>query len=279
MFPPASDFGLNVVRSAGNEEYCLCPFHTDTKPSASYNRRKGLFYCYVCQLGLNTVQLSSRLGLSITDLDEWVKINEEPEEYNFVNEDERIELGQFIYHDYFQKRGIGKESILEYGVSWKSSEPEATVFPIVSMQGNVQGAVYRYQNMEAAGTRYKKIGQMSQLWPLPFLKRAKEGEVIYIVEGGFSALRIHTAFVRLNEPPPVILALFGARANSDIADLVRPFKPVFLYDKDNAGQHACRRMRRVMPTCHAWTLTMAPDDMSFERIYAMLNLIEKKVRE
>ena len=31
----------------------LCPFHSDTRPSASINTHKNLFHCWVCNIGYN----------------------------------------------------------------------------------------------------------------------------------------------------------------------------------------------------------------------------------
>ena len=118
MHPSARSLGLNVVRSAGNEEYLLCPFHSDTKPSASYNRRKGMFFCYVCQIGLNVEQLSKRLGVEI-ELEEEDR-GREPLDYNLIVEKVELELGVPFSHPYFQERGISEETIARYEVRWSA---------------------------------------------------------------------------------------------------------------------------------------------------------------
>lgn len=55
--------------NTGAEEVkVLCPFHNDTKPSASVNTQKGLFKCWVCGNGYNEVQfLSKTSNIPITE--------------------------------------------------------------------------------------------------------------------------------------------------------------------------------------------------------------------
>ena len=43
---------LDKVKCSGGDEYiALCPFHTDKKPSFSFNIDKGVFYCHSCDKG------------------------------------------------------------------------------------------------------------------------------------------------------------------------------------------------------------------------------------
>lgn len=46
----------------GTEVKVLCPFHSDTVPSASINTEKNLFHCYVCGIGFNEQQFISRIN-------------------------------------------------------------------------------------------------------------------------------------------------------------------------------------------------------------------------
>lgn len=46
----------------GDEVKVLCPFHSDTHPSASINTNDSLFYCHVCQWGGNEEQFVAKLN-------------------------------------------------------------------------------------------------------------------------------------------------------------------------------------------------------------------------
>jgi hypothetical protein len=235
-----------------------------------------MFFCYVCQLGLNVEQLSKRLGLTIAPLEEWEKINREPEDYNMVIEEEKLELGTIHYHSYFDDRSISPETIQRYGVHWKFGEPQSAVLPVTNLKGKVIGAVHRYEDSELAGTRYKKFGDMTPVWPMHLLRDADPALNITVCEGAWSAMRLYTWFVESGHPDAVCLSLLGAKANVSIVDTLRPFKPIFLYDNDNAGTIACRKMRKLMPLAHSWTLSKAPDDMTDDEILVLLEKIVER---
>lgn len=51
------------VDNWGSEEVkVLCPFHNDTKPSASINTENSLFHCWVCDIGYNEEQFVARVN-------------------------------------------------------------------------------------------------------------------------------------------------------------------------------------------------------------------------
>lgn len=50
------------VSFEGDEVKVLCPFHSDTHPSASVNTNESLFYCHVCQWGGNEEQFIAKLN-------------------------------------------------------------------------------------------------------------------------------------------------------------------------------------------------------------------------
>lgn len=60
---------FNSVEDWGAEEVkVLCPFHSDTSPSASVNTEKSLFHCWVCGFGLTEPQFISKVtGLRINN--------------------------------------------------------------------------------------------------------------------------------------------------------------------------------------------------------------------
>ena len=58
-----------VVRQ-GNYTKCQCPFHDDKNPSMNINDDKGMFYCFVDQIGgdaIKFVQLFKNLGFKETE--------------------------------------------------------------------------------------------------------------------------------------------------------------------------------------------------------------------
>ena len=58
----------DFYNSGAEEVKVLCPFHSDTNPSASINIEKSLFHCWVCGVGYNEQQFISKINdISLLD--------------------------------------------------------------------------------------------------------------------------------------------------------------------------------------------------------------------
>lgn len=267
--------GFEVARVSGGEEIIACPFHDDRTPSAWFNPRKGLFYCAVCNLGLNIAQLSDRLHLDL-ELD-WYEEDDNVEDYNLLTPNEPLELGTAQYHEYFIMRDICEQTIQRYEVRWKYSKPEGAALAITDYVGNTMGVVYRYLNPEETGTRYQIKGNLYPVWPMHLLQYSGENDLVIVSEGAFSAMRIDSyAYERMGVHIGSF-ALLGAKATQKIVDTLSSYKVVILYDNDNAGKNACTKMRRLAPHFHSYVLPKSPDDMDNAEVKKLITLINNKV--
>lgn len=257
----ARDFGIQVVRSSGSEENVICPFHSDSSPSASYNKAKGLFFCYVCGFGLSNRQLAERLGL---DPDAVESTSETLEDFDLLDTDAPLDLGvKCIANDYLSNRKIHPDIAHLYNVHYKDGTVPAMVLPVPNLKGEIEGAVWRYIN--PVYSRYVKMGRMTPVWPMMMLNVFRPGETVIVTEGAWSAMRIASrSYTPISAVIPV--ALLGAKANQGILDALAPFNPIFLYDDDEAGERACRKMRQLAPLVPSFTLSTSPDDMSDEQL-------------
>lgn len=257
----ARDFGLTVVRSSGSEENVICPFHADHTPSATYNKAKGLFYCFTCGFGLNNQQLADRLGIELSD-----ELAEELlEDFDLLSHDAPLELGEkCVTNDYLWSRKISSEVADLYNIHYKDGAVPAMILPVPNLAGKIEGAVYRY--IKPIHSRYAKMGRMTPVWPMTMLKTYEAGDHIIVTEGAWSAMRLASAWSVFPDYPVLPVALLGAKANQEILDTLAHLRPIFLYDHDEAGIHACRKMRLLSPLVHAYTLSTAPDDMDDEEL-------------
>jgi hypothetical protein len=98
-----------------------------------------------------------------------------------------------------------------------------------------------------------------------------QGRKVVVTEGAWSAMRI--ASVMGFEVLP--LALLGAKASAHIVEVLQPLQCIFLYDGDPAGERACRKMRSLFPTAHAWTLPTSPDDMDNAEVEALFEKLHQ----
>jgi DNA primase len=260
----AKDFGLTVVRSSGNEENIVCPFHEDSAPSATYNKAKGLFYCFVCGTGYNNQQLAEKLGLEWEDVEDSVNILED---FDLLSEESLLEMGdKCVSNEYLTKRGIDSLIADFYEIRYKGGMFPAVVLPVTTLKGITIGAVYRHT---ASGfSRYIKVGKMTPIWPMHILNYYDPGRPIIVTEGAFSAMRLATVWSDFHFPEKIVLpvATLGAMASQEILDVLSHLKPIFLYDDDEAGNRACRKMRKISRLCKAYTLSTSPDDMDTEQL-------------
>lgn len=269
--------GLTVQRVSAGEELVVCPFHNDNHASAWFSPEKELFYCAVCGIGLNARSLIRKMGSDL-DLDELIEqAKDEIPDLDLVIEPHTIPFGNpDLRPSYYEERGISDEVIEMYGLEY-SVAMGSIVFPVHNVTGSRIGSVQRFLHAEVAGTRYKKSGTMTPIWPLDKLGALKQGDRVFITEGVWSALRLAT-WGRMNKGRGLTFCLFGAKANQEIVDVLRPFNPVFLYDNDEAGRNACAKMRGLLHRGHAFTLAKAPDDMNDKEIQDMLVKLWKAIK-
>lgn len=261
----ATDFGLPIVRVSGGEELVLCPFHADSTPSAWFNPAKGLFYCAVCDLGLNAASLAARLGVEWDG--EYEEVEEKIPDYSLILEADTWASGITDYHPYLQERGVFPLITTRYGLSVTN---DAVIFPVTDLKGKLTGQVLRYFEPEKHGTRYRKFGVMQPVWPMHFLGFYISTRRPVVVEGAFSVLKLHQYSASF-----LWLALLGAKANRTLVEMLSPFDPIYLYDGDTAGKRACARMRELDPLAHAYTLSVSPDDMDDEQLGKLLRKLEE----
>jgi hypothetical protein len=274
------DLGVEVVRTSGGEEIVRCPFHTDSSPSAWFSPKKKLFWCAVCNLGLNLVQLRDRLApdLDLDGLHESLDPITLPD-FDLTNEPVVLEMGEELYHDYFKRRGVSADTVNTYGLLWKEETPSAAVLPIRNMRWQTIGVMHRYLDPKLTGTRYKIQGETTPIWPMQWLLGLEDGHRVMVTEGVWSAMRLSSFMFEGGISNAIIFSLMGAKANQEIVDTLRPFRPVFLYDGDTAGVNACKKMRHLAPTWQSYTLNKAPDDCTDIELLRMLErLAERWVR-
>lgn len=89
---PIADYlarnGFDLKRD-GKEQVCLCPFHSDSKPSLRVNTDKGTWYCFPCGFGGSIIDFEMRykdVGIkdAFLSLSEMAGVYEDPEPKSFT---------------------------------------------------------------------------------------------------------------------------------------------------------------------------------------------------
>lgn len=223
--PDPGQLGLTVVRVAGQEAHCLCPFHEDNSMSASFNLVKGVMYCFVCKESWTTYQISKRLKTDIT-LIEMDRIKTENVEYDRPDWTWVMSTKLALDNQYLIGRGVTNAQVKEFGIREFDS---GILFPLRDRWSTVIGAQAR---LYRGRTRYVFYGDRTTVWPMHKLGEAPN---IVLVEGIFGALRARKFGV-------AAYALLGSNPD-EVIPYVSGFKrKVCVFDDDAAGKKAAKEM-------------------------------------
>lgn len=178
--------GLTVFGIKGEEAACLCPYHNDHTPSAYFNVRTGLFYCFVCGTGRNAKQVAKEMGGSVVEVAsvlgaeiervgsvlDWASLNNAPLAYG---------------NEYLQKRGVTDAEIRYYDIR---ALQHGVAFPVREPFGAIVGMQIRRYSGEP---RYLFVGDRTALWPMHrFLEmRDNRSNTTFVVEGIFGVLNAY----------------------------------------------------------------------------------------
>jgi len=174
--------GLETFSVSGYEVQVLCPFHDDHRPSASFNMKKGVLYCYACGAGMKASDIAKELGGRIVHTKS-ITISQ-------ISKDEK-EWRPFLYapqalnHPYLQKRMVTNEQVRHYDIK---DLGDCVGFPLKNGKGVICGIQTRRIGGSKRGHRYMLYGEKPPFWPFEtwvFHKRKS-----LLVEGVFGALRL-----------------------------------------------------------------------------------------
>jgi hypothetical protein len=224
--------GLEVSKMSGDEALVLCPFHDDKNPSASFNVKKGLFFCFACGAKGNAEQVAERLGTDVKRI--------ETSGYHAVgpvfekSEDIRVcTLSRLaLDNPYLRSRSVSTHSVRRFQI--REYNDTGVVFPIYTIDRKCIGGIVRAYE----GTpRYKYIGESYPVWQAYHWPSLDPREPLFIVEGVFGAIRAYECGVQA-------VAILGAsKVSQAVVDLTASFpKRYALFDPDHAGRLASAKI-------------------------------------
>lgn len=247
VFDPTA-LGLDVGRISGNEAYCVCPYHNDHKPSASFNIITGKFFCFVCGVSPTAWQIAQDLGGNVQRIfvenlvvhdssDEWST------EWKWV-----LSCKKAIDNAYLASRGITNSLVNQFDIR---EFPKGIAFILKNDRGMPVGAQVRMSEA-SPGSRYLTLGDKPPLWPFEKLGKSSQNSVI-LVEGIFGVLNAAKA------KHDNVFAILGSQSVASAIPFIRGFrKKVVVFDNDLAGHVAAAKamvchnsIRAFMPGAEA----------------------------
>lgn len=229
IYNPES-LNLKVVSFSQNEALCICPFHPDTKPSASFNLSSGLFYCFSCGTAHNAKSLAYNLDGTIEKIETFSSSKA-------VYSDEKLWLrllwNKKAYgNQYLQKRNVSDELVDTFDIR---ENDNGVIIPIVNSDGITTGLQIRQYTRKP---KYLTFGIKTPVWPMNV--QLPDEQTVIICEGVFGAINLYRLGVSG-------YATLGAIMKAEVSEYIRHKYVYGIFDNDLAGYIAGARLLTFVP--------------------------------
>ena len=213
------------------EEKVLCPFHDDTHPSASVNTQKGLFHCWVCNVGYNEEQFVAKMN-NISTADAIKLLGK----YN-LNDDWNYNKGLLWSDTNFLERvkGLGLSEDLISSMNLGLVRPEGSnkrLLGIPVFYNNILVDVRRYNLLKYDGVPKCCSNENAESgWIIPYDSFLNSNEPCYLFEGEKDMLIAREYGLNAY----TLVSGAGATPNQNIIGAFKDKDIVLCYDNDEAG--------------------------------------------
>lgn len=216
-----------VQYGRGIERPFLCPEHGDSRPSASLNIIKGVWYCYTCHAH-GTVGGEALLAEPDHDsLQHWLE--EMLAETMIYPESWLARWDSGPVHPYWLER-VGEEAARSFRLGY-DPESNSVTYPLRDPRRRVLGVVRR--SLGEVGPKYRyPVG--IDVGRLLFNYTPDHVDAVVLVEGALDAIALWRSGVRA-------FAIYGSRLSADQVTLINkidPMQVITCYDMDDAGWEA-----------------------------------------
>jgi len=273
----AADLGLIVKGGSGDEVHVLCPFHDDSRPSASFNQAKGLFYCHACGTGMTVETLAKRLKVDVSEIGP-IELIPGSFSIELIKKETEIDFGFPIDEEvftYLDSRKITRDSARAY--FRKRITPQVgALITLKNHKDIIIGTTSRIFPPNDTKVKYLVSGDKPCLWP--FQEFEYEYNTLIFVEGIFSRIRLVQVLEECDYAEDYsvgVFSLLGARVNKDLAPILAQTDAknvIFLFDNDNAGHQAIATANQMFPLARALAVNHEIDRLPDNKLK---RLIEK----
>ena len=223
---------FNEVDDWNNEEVkVLCPFHSDTNPSASISTKKDLFHCWVCDIGYNEEQFIARVN-NISSADA-IKLLSKYQ----VEDKWEVEKG-LLWSDPLlltktTSLGFSKDLINEMKLGLVKDEFGRKYLAIPVYYNGILVDVRRYNIMKYENQPKMKSNDGARVgWLIPYDKFLSSNETCYLFEGEKDMLMARELGINAY----TLTGGAGAIPNEYVINTFKDKDIVLCYDNDDAGR-------------------------------------------
>lgn len=233
----------DVDKWDSEEVKVLCPFHSDTKPSASINTHSSLFHCWVCDIGYNEEQFIAKVNnISKTDA---IKLLDKYGD----NDKWSINKGLLWADDEFLSKvknlGIDESLIeeLNLGVIKDEQNFMRKYLGIPIYYNNILVDVRKYNLMKYDNQPKvsSRPGAISG-WLIPYDKFLTSNEVCYLFEGEKDMLTARSLGINAY----TLTGGANAKPNDYVISSFKDKDIVLCYDNDEPGRNGMESMYKSL---------------------------------
>jgi len=232
--------GLTLGHYSYPEISCLCPFHNDRTPSASFNMEKGVLYCFTCASSFSAKEIANYLGgvvslMKKSDKLRLLAMHGSGEKLKNWKKTALFPLA--LNNEYLHSRLVDNETINRYKIRAYSN---SIFFRLHAHNGKLVGVQERL--VDNNKYRYIVHGNKPPLWPAKEVFTLDKSKTVYLTEGVFGALRAKMAGLQA-------FAMLGVSQPFKALELLNGFNVISVFDDDVAGYTAAIKLAKCgIPT-------------------------------
>ncbi|MEK0324769.1 MAG: CHC2 zinc finger domain-containing protein [Nitrosopumilus sp.] len=221
----------------------LCPFHEDTKRSASVNLRRGLFHCMACQQSHNwksfRIAWTKDFGNDNEPTTHGGKTKAVPDETIRSMHFELMTNHQYVLDRLQEKRGLTIEMITKMQIGWHERTSRVAIPIRDENEVCVNVRLYSFEEVGNQKMISWKAGYgAARLWPLKSLDHEK---YVILAEGEMDCL------ILLSLGLNAITSTGGAKTwKSEWSEVFVGLKVYIAYDCDTAGEEGALKAAKFL---------------------------------
>lgn len=190
------------------------------------------------------------------------------------------------YNQYIESRMISEDTAKYYHLEVNGHD---AIIPLYDNQFKRVGSLYRNSSPLVKGDRYRTqlagTNEKPCAWPFTELKKLKRDSVVVLVEGAWSAMRLHQVVVPYL-PKLLPLATLGTNITQELKDYIYEFPIICLLDDDTGGKHVSETLikwkRKDIEIYNPYFSNLAQsnqssyiDDLDDKKLLSLFRVIKK----
>ena len=216
-----------------NEEVkVLCPFHNDTRPSASINTQKNLFHCWVCNIGYNEEQFVAKMNnIPVSEANKLLNRYDTCDNWSYH---EGLLWSDTRFLDSVKKLGISETTIsdLRLGIV-KFSNSNKRLLGIPIFYNNILVDVRKYNLLKYDGIPKCCSNENAESgWIIPYDSFLNSDEPCYLFEGEKDMMIAREQGINAY----TMVSGAGATPNKNVIGSFKNKEIILCYDNDDAGK-------------------------------------------